>query len=51
MIQQLNVEATGFWPIRNAAVIADLRIRDIVQGENKSTPVEWFKIHSVVHEE
>ena len=37
--------------MRNAAVIVSLRILDVVQDENESTPVEWFKEDFIVHEE
>ena len=40
---KLNVEATEFRPKRNARVIAELKIIDVIQEGNEAPQVEWLK--------
>ena len=38
---QLNVNAKTFWPRRNAAAIAAVKVNDQIQNENKALTIEW----------
>ena len=40
---KLNLEATEFRPKRNARVIAELKIIDVIQEGNEAPQVEWLK--------
>ena len=38
---QLNLNAKTFWPRRNAAAIAAVKVNDQIQNEYKALTIEW----------